>query len=234
MVQLSPLVLVLFPVAALAQTPADLSPLQRPSKPMIEAAQNHYLTGERFFQAGDFDAALVEFEASFRLSGEADLLFNLSWTQEKAGRLKEATAFAERYLARVIGTLDEPRGQRRLEYLKRKHSGQAAEAAPTQIAQAPPSTSNAVDTASRGKVPPLAVGLLAGGGALALSGIGCLTGAWSTSRQLTDQAGLQPYSQVAKDYERGSSLNTAGIVLAVTGGTVVAASVIYWAVYRRE
>jgi len=42
----------------------DLSPLQRPSRPMIEAAQQHYLSGTRFFEAGSWDAALVEFTAS--------------------------------------------------------------------------------------------------------------------------------------------------------------------------
>ena len=55
------------PVVAFAQT--DLSPLQRPSRPMREAAQTHYLSGARFFESGQYDAALVEFEAAFRLSG---------------------------------------------------------------------------------------------------------------------------------------------------------------------
>ena len=50
----------------------DLSPLQRPSRPMIEAAQQHYLTGTRFFEEGQWDASLVEFTASFQLSGERD------------------------------------------------------------------------------------------------------------------------------------------------------------------
>ena len=57
----------------------ELSPLQRPSRPMIEAAQQHYLTGTRFFEEGQWDASLVEFIASFQLSGERDLLFNISW-----------------------------------------------------------------------------------------------------------------------------------------------------------
>ena len=42
----------------------DLSPLQRPSRPMREAAQAHYLSGTRFFDAGSYDAALVEFETA--------------------------------------------------------------------------------------------------------------------------------------------------------------------------
>ena len=41
-------------------------------RPMIEAAQAHYLSGAQFFESGSYDAALVEFEAAFRLSGESD------------------------------------------------------------------------------------------------------------------------------------------------------------------
>ena len=60
----------LLPLSSHAQP--DLSPLQRPSRPMREAAQQHYASGTRFFEEGQWDAALVEFEASWRLSGEAD------------------------------------------------------------------------------------------------------------------------------------------------------------------
>ena len=87
----------------------DLSPLQRPSRPMIEAAQQHYLTGTRFFEEGSWDASLIEFIASFQLSGERDLLFNISWTHEKAGRAREALEYAERYLVACRGTDDEER-----------------------------------------------------------------------------------------------------------------------------
>ncbi len=64
------LLLLCSPVASLAQP--DLSPLQRPSRPMREAAQAHYQSGTRFFETAQFDAALVEFEAAWRLSGEPD------------------------------------------------------------------------------------------------------------------------------------------------------------------
>ena len=50
----------------------DLSPLQRPSRPMIEAARQHFASGTRFYEEGSWDAALVEFTASFQLSGELD------------------------------------------------------------------------------------------------------------------------------------------------------------------
>ena len=65
-----PLVAVFVPALALAQ--ADITALQRPSRPMREAAQTHYRSGSQFFESKQFDAALVEFEAAWRLSGEPD------------------------------------------------------------------------------------------------------------------------------------------------------------------
>ena len=59
--------LLCLPSAALADVPPaqDLASLQRPSRPMIEVAQQHYRAGERFFRDGEFDAAIVEFEAAW-------------------------------------------------------------------------------------------------------------------------------------------------------------------------
>ena len=58
----------LLPIAvpALCHAQPDLSPLQRPSRPMIEAARQHFASGTRFYEEGSWDAALVEFTASFQ------------------------------------------------------------------------------------------------------------------------------------------------------------------------
>ncbi len=52
-------------VCQLASGQEPISSLQRPSRPMIEAAQAHYQSGTRFFETAQFDAALVEFEAAW-------------------------------------------------------------------------------------------------------------------------------------------------------------------------
>ena len=122
-------VFLLLPVVADAQP--ELSPLQRPSRPMIEAAQQHYLTGTRFFEEGQWDASLVEFTASFQLSGERDLLFNISWTHEKAGRTREALEYAERYWVACRGTEDEERAAKRVAFLKSKYGSLVSGAAST-------------------------------------------------------------------------------------------------------
>ncbi len=116
----------LVPLVGVAHAQPDLSPLQRPSRPMREAAQQHYASGTRFFEEGQWDAALVEFEASWRLSGEADLLHNISWTHEKAGRTREALDYAERYLAACRGTEDEERAAKRVVFLKAKYGDPAS------------------------------------------------------------------------------------------------------------
>ena len=234
--------LVLFPCIALAQP--DLSPLQRPSRPMIEAAQQHYLTGSRFFETGQYDAALVEFEAAFRLSGESDFLHNISWTHEKAGRIKEAIEYAVRYQSAVQDAEEQERARRRVEFLKQRYASGATEpttapSSPITPAPQPPSVpQNAPSPApeppkpgSQHKVPPLSIGLLAGGGALALGGIGCLAGAWSTSQQVgnTDLTFVEGSALSS----RGHALNATGIALTVVGGAVVAGGAT-WAILARR
>ena len=76
---------------------------------MIEAAQTHYCRGARFFESGQYDAALVEFEAAWRLSGSRTFCTNLSWTHEKAGRIKEAIEYAVRYQAAAQTVEDQER-----------------------------------------------------------------------------------------------------------------------------
>ncbi len=214
----------------------DLSPLQRPSRPMIEAARQHFASGTRFYEEGSWDAALVEFEASWRLSGEADLLHNISWTHEKAGRTREALDYAERYLSASRGTEDEERAAKRVAFLKERYGGGAAPAAEPVAAQTAQTAASSpkmdVGGAGRVKPPGLAIGLLAGGGALALGGIGCLAGAWWTGQQVSDaELTFVDYGALG---ERGRALNATGLALTITGGVLVLGGAVTWAVRARS
>ena len=84
----------------------------------------------------------------------------------------------------------------------------------------------------RANPPALAIGLLAGGGALALGGIGCLAGAWSTSQQ-ANSADLT-FAQGSGLIDRGHALNATGIALTVTGGALVVGGAVTWAVLARR
>ena len=137
-----------------------------------DAAKTHSQTAVAFYQAEQYGPAIVEFRAAWELSNERDLLHNLSWTCEKAGRIVEAKDYAARYLAQSKGTADEGMAERRVKFL----AGRYPDAAPT-----PPMPPPAIATAAPNPPMPdrrrLAIGLVAGGTvALALS-IGLAGGA---------------------------------------------------------
>ncbi len=229
-------VCVLLCVAASGHAQPDLSPLQRPSRPMIEAARQHFASGTRFYEEGSWDAALVEFTASFQLSGERDLLHNISWTHEKAGRTREALDYAERYLSASRGTEDEERAEKRVAFLKERYGRGAAPAVEPVAAQTAQTAASSpkmdVGAAERAKPPGLAIGLLAGGGALALGGVGCLAGAWSTAGQASS-ADLT-FAEGSGLINRGHALNATGIALTVAGGALVVGGAVTWAVLARR
>ena len=103
----------------------------------------------------------------------------------------------------------------------------------TATAQSAASAATAVPSSEgKAKPPALAIGLLAGGGALALGGIGCLAGAWSTSQQ-ANSADLT-FAQGSGLIDRGHALNATGIALTVTGGALVVGGAVTWAVLARR
>ncbi len=172
-----------------AQSIAPTAP-QKPTKPMIDAAERYFRDGVRFTEEGNYDAARVSFEAGYKLSGEPDFLHNLSWTAERQGQLADAIGYAERYLAAKPDAEDAGRTRSRIERM-RSQLGQTApssQTAPVQAtatqpkpATAPALPQNATSgptspaqPSGRGKVPPAAIGLLAGGGALTAAGLGWL------------------------------------------------------------
>ena len=84
----------------------------------------------------------------------------------------------------------------------------------------------------RPKPPALAIGLLAGGGALALAGVGCLAGAWWTGQQVSDaELTFVDYGALG---ERGRALNATGLALTITGGALVIGGAVTWAVRARS
>lgn len=234
-----PMLCLVQPALALAQP--DLSPLQRPSRPMIAAAQQHYLSGSRFFEEGQYDAALVEFTASFQLSGERDLLHNISWTHEKAGRARDALAYAERYRAACQGSEEEARAARRVEFLKTKYGlteGGAVSTNPAASTPVVPTAQNATSAVTAAPIPEgrrkpssLSIGLLAGGGALTLGGIGCLAGAWTTGQQTTNPD--LTFADANGLVDRGKALNATGIALTVAGGALVVGGIVLATLPRR-
>jgi hypothetical protein len=81
----------LVPSVAHAQTHAPTVP-QKPTKPMIDAAERYFRDGVRFTEEGNYDAARVSFEAGYKLSGEPDFLHNLLGPPSDKGSLATPSA----------------------------------------------------------------------------------------------------------------------------------------------
>lgn len=210
---------------------------QKPTKPMVAAAERHFRDGVQFTEEANYDAARIEFEAGYQLSSEPDFLHNLSWTAERQGKITDAIAYATRYLAEKPDADNAERTRRRIELLKAKLP---AETAPARLAAQPvaaPKIATSASTgpttpSSRGKVPPGAIGLLASGGALALAGVGCLAGSWLTGQQA--QSPSVTFDEWTPLSDRGKTLSTAGITLTVIGGSVAMAGVVWAIVPHKE
>lgn len=64
-----------------------------------ETARLHFEAGRAHYETGAYESALREFEAAYRLSGRAALLYNLYLAFERMAELGDAVDYLERYLA---------------------------------------------------------------------------------------------------------------------------------------
>lgn len=63
-----------------------------------ETARIHFKAGTSYYETGDYELALREFNRSYELSGRPELQYNISLTYEKLGDLEAATQALEKYL----------------------------------------------------------------------------------------------------------------------------------------
>jgi len=195
----------------------------------LAAATRHFDEATQFYRAGKYDEARIEFEASFALSRDAELLHNLSLTAEKQGKLSDAIDFEERFLAakpQSVTQRDSDEGRGRIMRLREQLTSAAA--APTQASSEtvrPP-----MPASDRRRTPPGAIGLLAIGGAAVVVGIGCGAGAWATARTIDGMS--HTVSEVDALTSRGQALDRAGIALDVVGAAALAAGAAWTLVER--
>lgn len=222
-----PLVLALALLFTTSVANADEQIRQPPT--LRDAAKAHFRDGQAFFQSEQFGPAIVEFRAAWELSGERDLLHNLSWACEKAGRVIEAKDYASRYLAQSRGTEDEAMAERRVKFLSSRYpdaeaapATTAPEAKPSAAPEAnPPTTAQAATVATDSPKPSvkrrsLAIGLLVGGGAALVVSAGLAggaIGAWA------EAANPDTY------FDRWQSLNSRGQALSIVSGVFGAVGV---------
>ena len=223
------LVLLLVTTTAFAEEELRAPPTLR------DAAKAHFHDGLAFYRSEQYGPAIVEFRASWELSGERDLLSNLSWACERAGRITEAKEYATKFRDLSRGTEDAERSERRMKFLTDRYpdgkpsDAKPAEAPPpdakpapalpltTQVVQSQVTPSNGPLSAGR----PLAIGLVAGGGVTLALAIGLGAGAIATWAEAD-----RPETY----YDRWLSLNTtsraltiSAVVSGVTGASLLGA-----------
>ncbi len=87
-------------------TPAAPSPTASPSKGasesdrQVEAARAHFFRGVKYYEAGDYRWALLEFRRSFELSGNYRVLYNLGRVNDELNQYADAIDAYETYLSR--------------------------------------------------------------------------------------------------------------------------------------
>lgn len=200
------------------QTP---QPAPEGSPQNIALASQHFDTAIDLYRHGKYPEARIEFEASYALSKASDLLHNLSQTMEKLGQFDEAIQFEERFLAAKRPDLT----QSEIDLSE----GRMARLRATLAARAVRAPVSAPATEKPARVPAGAIGLLSGGAALLVGGIGCGAAALSDRDRL--YAGVFADERAAIE-ERGPKLSNAAIGLYVVGG-LAAVGGATWAIVHR-
>lgn len=219
------------PAPALAAEAAGAQGSQRAtaSPESLALATRHFDEATRLYGAGKYDESRIEFEASYALTGEPELLHNISLAAERQGKLSDAIDFEERFLAAKPPGMtqrdsDEANGRiaRLREQQFRAASGPLLAAAPERVAT--PAT-------ERQRVPSGAIGLLVIGGAAVAVGVGCGAEAWATARTIDGMP--LTLSDVNSLTARGQALDRAGIALDVVGAAALVAGTA-WALIHKS
>ena len=221
-----------------------------PSEADIEAAKVHYQSGAQYYEGGAYDDAIREFKEAYRLSKAPALLYNLSQAYEKKGDYVNARDNLKRYID--SGNAEEgelPQLQEKLRTYDQRLRGKPASPPPTAPKTAPPPPT-AVPAPAPAPVPtpeavtppppeptdsgpPFKVWKWVAGGAgvasVVLATVFAID-AKSQQNKIEDaQGGV--YSQDLQDaYSRGQRDKTLAIVFGVTGGALLATSVVMFVV----
>jgi len=88
-------------VALVAAIPLVAAPAPARAQPAADErarAAAHFKQGQAFFQNGDFDRAIAEYQAAYELSKEPLLIFNIALCHDRSKRPEPALAAFRRYL----------------------------------------------------------------------------------------------------------------------------------------
>ncbi|MCB9656622.1 MAG: tetratricopeptide repeat protein [Sandaracinaceae bacterium] len=112
----------------------------QPSESSDQIAHAHFTAGTGYFNSGDYESALREFERAYALTQYPQLLFNLFACHERLGHLEPAIARLEQYLAAAPDAENRVRLEERLANLRRRYDAQQSGTPTTEPEREPPPT----------------------------------------------------------------------------------------------
>jgi hypothetical protein len=104
-----------------------------------DIARAHFQAGSGYFDTGDYEAAVREFERAYALSPHPQLLYNLYMANERLGDWAEAARYLQEYLRSAEDVTNREALEARLAHLKRRSEPKpVASAEPVPAASAQP------------------------------------------------------------------------------------------------
>ncbi len=91
-----------------------------------ERARLHFQSGAAYYDAGEYENALREFQSAYELSQRAQLFYNMYLCEQAIGQLEPAATHLERYLAEVADIQNRESLEQRLVSLRHRIEQRAA------------------------------------------------------------------------------------------------------------
>ncbi len=89
-------------------------------------ARLHFQAGASYYEAGDYEDALREFQRAYDLSQRPELFYNFSLCHQQLGQLDEAIVYLDRYLTEVEDVPNRANLERRLANFRARQANEAA------------------------------------------------------------------------------------------------------------
>lgn len=177
-----------------------------------QRARVHFQSGAAYFETGEYENALRDFERAYELSGRATLLYNIGLTHERLGNYGQAARFLRQYVDEVRPT-DSATLEVRIRNLEQRAQSQH-EGAPRAVA----------DDATRSDGPGALPWVLVGSGAVATAaGVVLLLMAQSAIDEVESPPMDAYWTDVEGSADRAPLLS--GLGFAALGAGVVTAGI---------
>ena len=110
-----------------------------------QRARLHFESGASYYEAGEYEDALREFQRAYELSQRPELFYNLSLCYQNLGDLAQAVSYLERYLGDVAQIENRANLEIRLGNLRERLERERSTATTTTVAPDPTPTTTTPD-----------------------------------------------------------------------------------------